>query len=100
MLSYQPQYQLSTGQLVGAEALLRWRHPVLGLVSPSRFIPLAEDSGLIDSISEWVLRAACEQMQHWLRAGLTLQRMAVNLSSIQCQRGDIVCFVVFVFLVF
>ena len=90
ILHYQPQYQLHSGRLIGAEALLRWRHPEFGIISPTRFVPLAEESGLIESIGEWVLRIACAQMQRWLEDGIELQRIAVNLSSMQCQRGDIV----------
>lgn len=90
VLFYQPQYSLKTGELVGAEALIRWRHPDMGLILPSRFIPLAEESGLIESIGEWVLQNACKQMKTWLDAGFSLERVAVNLSCIQFQRGDIV----------
>ena len=90
ILHYQPQYSLRTGRLTGAEALIRWRHPDIGLVVPDRFIPLAEESGLIEPIGEWVLSAACAQMQDWLDAGANIQRIAVNLSSKQFQRGDIV----------
>lgn len=80
-LHYQPQLNLAQGRVVGCEALLRWRHPELGLVSPMRFIPLAEDTGLIVPITAWVLRAACRQAQAWHAAGLPPMRMAVNISS-------------------
>lgn len=90
ILFYQPQYRLKTGELIGAEALIRWQHPDMGLILPSRFISLAEECGLIGSIGEWVLQCACQQMKTWLDAGFPLKRMAVNLSSIQFQRGDIV----------
>ena len=90
MIYYQPQHDLADGRLVGAEALLRWHHPELGLVSPDRFIPIAEDSGLIVPIGAWVLKQACLQAMAWLKAGHPLNRLAVNLSGIQIQRGHIV----------
>lgn len=80
-LHYQPQLNVANGRVVGCEALLRWRHPELGLISPLRFIPLAEDTGLIIPITEWVLATACRQAQKWQEAGLPLMRMAVNISS-------------------
>ncbi len=93
MAYYQPQHRLSDGALVGAEALLRWRHPELGMVSPDRFIPIAEDSGLIVPIGEWMLATACHQAKAWLDAGHPLERIAVNLSGVQLQRGDLVAMV-------
>ncbi len=90
VLYYQPQYQLETGQLIGAEALIRWCHPEMGLVLPARFVPLLEESGLIEPIGEWVLRTACRQMKQWSEAGLSLQHMAVNVSGLQVQRGAFV----------
>jgi len=90
VLHYQPQYLLETGKLVGVEALIRWQHPDMGLVPPMKFICLAEESGLIVAIGKWVLHTACAQMQCWLDAGFSLKRMAVNLSSMQFQKGDIV----------
>ncbi len=88
-LHYQPQIELRTGQVIGAEALLRWQHPEYGLVSPSRFIPVAEDSGLIVPIGEWVLREACRQAGAWQRAGLPPLVVAVNLSAVQFRRGSV-----------
>jgi diguanylate cyclase (GGDEF)-like protein/PAS domain S-box-containing protein len=82
---YQPQIDLTTGRISGTEALLRWRHPSLGLVSPNRFIPIAEDTGLIGPIGEWILRAACTQSQAWQTAGLAPIRMSVNLSGRQLE---------------
>ncbi len=82
-LHYQPQIDLRTNQIVGVEALLRWRHPDLGLIPPMVFIPLAEKNGLINSIGDWVLRTACEQNQKWQSRGYPPIRMAVNLSVIQ-----------------
>ncbi|MET0093531.1 MAG: GGDEF domain-containing phosphodiesterase, partial [Sedimenticola sp.] len=87
---YQPQYSLSNRQLVGAEALLRWKHSELGYVSPIKFIPLAESVGLILSIGEYVLRESCIQMKRWLEAGHALERIGVNVSGQQIQRGDFV----------
>lgn len=88
-LVYQPQVSLHDGQLVGMEALLRWEHPVLGKVSPAEFIPVAEESGLILPIGEWVLRTAVQQMHIWLMAGLPLQQVAVNLSAVQFRHQNL-----------
>ena len=87
---YQPQHRLGDGHLIGAEALLRWEHPELGMIAPDRFIPIAEDSGLIVGIGEWILASACRQAKAWLDAGQPLESLAVNLSGVQIQRGDIV----------
>lgn len=89
MLHYQPQITLDDGGLIGAEALLRWRHPQRGLIPPDKFIPIAEDSGLIIPIGEWVLRTACQQAKAWLDEGRGLPRMAVNLSGVQIEHSDI-----------
>jgi predicted signal transduction protein with EAL and GGDEF domain len=78
-LHYQPQLQLCDGRVFGVEALLRWRHPQHGLVPPGRFIPLAEDSGLIVPIGAWVLEEACRQGRAWLDAGLPPLTIAVNV---------------------
>ncbi|MCG8991957.1 EAL domain-containing protein [Laribacter hongkongensis] len=82
-LHYQPQVDLQTGELSGVEALLRWTHPLFGAVSPGEFIPLAEESGLIIPIGDWVLRTAARQLADWLRDGLPPMVMAVNLSVLQ-----------------
>lgn len=82
-LHYQPQFDRASGKLVGAEALLRWRHPGLGLIGPTQFIPLAEETGLITKIGEWALNEACSQVKKWRGEGFDDIRMAVNLSGRQ-----------------
>jgi EAL domain-containing protein (putative c-di-GMP-specific phosphodiesterase class I) len=82
-LEYQPQFELSTGKIVGAEALLRWRHPEGGLIPPSKFIPCAESTGDIVPIGEWVLRAACTQARQWQDEGMSPFVMGVNVSAAQ-----------------
>ena len=89
VLHYQPQIELDSGRIVGVEALLRWEHPEFGLVAPGRFVPVAEDSGLIVPIGAWVIQEACRQARAWQRAGLPAMMMAVNLSAVQFQRGSI-----------
>ncbi len=88
-LDYQPQIDLRTGDLVGVEALARWPHPEEGMIPPSRFIPIAEETGLIGDLGTWVLREACRQGRAWLDAGLAVGRVAVNVSGLQIQRGDL-----------
>jgi diguanylate cyclase (GGDEF)-like protein/PAS domain S-box-containing protein len=83
ILHYQPKINLRTGEITGAEALIRWRHPVRGLVPPGEFIPIAEDCGLIVPIGNWALREACQQAQAWMKAGLPLRSMAVNISAME-----------------
>ena len=85
-LVYQPQWDLHTGKMVGCEALVRWRHPVKGLVHPLEFIPLAEETGLILNLGSWVLRTALAQVRAWQDQGLPVIRMAVNLSTAQLNK--------------
>jgi diguanylate cyclase (GGDEF)-like protein/PAS domain S-box-containing protein len=87
-LHYQPKINLNTGEISGAEALLRWTHPTRGPISPAEFIPVAEDCGLILPIGQWVLREACKQAQAWLDAGLPLGTIAVNISSMEFRDQD------------
>ncbi len=90
VLHYQPQVDLASGAIVGMEALLRWRHPELGMVAPQRFIGLAEETGLIVPIGAWVMRTACAQAKAWQDAGLPPLRVAVNLSARQFTQPDMV----------
>ncbi len=83
ILHYQPYLDLTTHQVAGVEALIRWQHPSLGLLYPDDFIPQAERSGLIDSIGEWVLNQACEQMSEWTALGIDIPSMSVNVSPRQ-----------------
>ena len=80
-LYYQPQVDINSGSIVGTEALIRWKHPDRGLVPPNDFIPLAEGSGLIIPISEWVLQSACQQNKAWQSMGLPQMRVTINLSA-------------------
>ena len=82
-LMYQPQMDIGSGKIIGLEALLRWQHPTLGLVPPDKFIQIAENSGLIVRIGEWVLRTACSQARKWQDEGLPAMTMAVNVSAVQ-----------------
>ncbi|MEL6495116.1 MAG: EAL domain-containing protein [Cyanobacteria bacterium J06623_7] len=86
---YQPKLDLKTNRIVGSEALVRWNHPKMGRISPEKFIPLAEDIGLIKPIGEWVLTTACRQMQTWLDAGLENYRISVNLSGSQFRQSEL-----------
>ena len=88
-LHYQPQVDLSTKRTVGAEALIRWNHPEKGLLLPDAFIPVAESTGLILSIGEWVVRAACSQLRAWKESGLPQVPLAVNVSGRQFERGNL-----------
>jgi EAL domain-containing protein (putative c-di-GMP-specific phosphodiesterase class I) len=88
-LHFQPQISLDDGRVVGVEALLRWSHPALGAISPAEFIPVAEHSGLILPIGEWVLRGAARQAREWIRRGLPPMTVAVNLSAAQFRQHDL-----------
>ncbi len=88
VLHYQPQIDLSTNQIVGVEALVRWEHPVRGLISPMEFIPLAEETGLIEPIGEWVLYHACKSFSRWKNKGLDLGKIAINLSARQFRQEN------------
>lgn len=90
LLVYQPLVSLRTGHIVGCEALIRWQHPELGLIQPIRFIPVAEDSGLINAIGDWVLRKACQQAKAWQDAGLALKTIAINVSPVQFRQSGFV----------
>jgi len=89
-LEYQPQYEISTGRIIGAEALLRWRHPTDGLIPPDRFIPYAESTGEIVPIGEWALRTACAQARQWQVEGMPPLVMAVNVSAVQLRRDTFI----------
>jgi diguanylate cyclase (GGDEF)-like protein len=89
-LHYQPQIDLVTHQIVGVEALVRWQHPKLGLLQPAKFVPLAEDTGLIVQLGEWSLRESCRQIVLWQQAGLTGIRVSVNVSPCQFQLKNFV----------
>lgn len=89
VLHYQPKLSLSSGQVVGGEALIRWQHPTRGLVAPMEFIPIAEECGLMVPMGEWVLRQACRQIRTWIDAGLTPPQIAVNVSERQFSWGHL-----------
>jgi diguanylate cyclase (GGDEF)-like protein len=89
-LEYQPQIDLASGRMVGVEALIRWQHPHHGRIEPSRFIALAEETGMIVPIGEWVIRTACAQSRAWCAAGLPELKIAVNLSARQLRQPDLI----------
>jgi EAL domain-containing protein (putative c-di-GMP-specific phosphodiesterase class I) len=89
VLHYQPKVAVATGKLTGVEALLRWRHPELGLMPPGQFIPILEDNGLIVQVGEWVLTEVCGQLNAWKKEGLVPVPVALNLSARQLQQSDL-----------
>jgi diguanylate cyclase (GGDEF)-like protein len=93
VLFFQPQADLSSGRLVGAEALIRWQHSELGLVPPGQFIPLLEETGLIVPVGEWVLQEACRQAREWQQQGHRPVRISVNISPMQFKKGELVTLV-------
>ncbi len=90
VLYYQPQVEIKTKKITGLEALIRWKHPEMGMVSPGKFIPIAEETGLIVPIGKWVLQTACEQMQKWRTKGVLGMQIGVNLSPHQFRQHDII----------
>lgn len=90
VLFYQPQYSLKTGKMIGAEALIRWQHPEHGMIPPFKFIPVAEENGLIIPMGEWVLKNACQQMRTWLDQDSSMERICVNVSGQQMQQEELV----------
>ena len=89
-LAYQPQIDLTSGRTIGLEALIRWEQPQASMISPAKFIPIAEETGLIHPIGRWVLYTACRQAKVWLDAGLDFGRIAINVAGPQIQRGELV----------
>jgi len=89
VLYYQPKVDISSGRITGAEALVRWRHPDQGIVSPAKFIPIAEETGLIVEIGQWVLRTACAQIQAWTQLGLPPLSVSVNVSGVQFKQRKV-----------
>jgi len=89
LLYYQPQIDIKSGKIVGAESLIRWMHPDLGLVSPNKFIPILEETGLISEVGEWILRTACQQNKQWQEKGLPAIQIAVNLSPRQFRQKNL-----------
>lgn len=90
VLLYQPQYSMMCSEVVGVEALLRWHHPEHGAVPPSVFIPIAEETGYIVKIGEWILNRACTDMNHWLSVGLEVPLVSINIAAAQVSRGNLV----------
>jgi len=89
-LEYQPKVDLATGAITAVEALIRWRHPERGLIEPARFIPIAEECGLMPAIGRWVLLQACLQARAWQTAGMAPVRLAVNISAVELRAEDFV----------
>jgi diguanylate cyclase (GGDEF)-like protein len=92
-LEFQPQVELATGKVIGAEALIRWQHPERGAMNPEQFIPIAEDTGLIVPLGEWVIRTACKQLQEWRKRGIELRSISVNVAVPQIRAPGFAVFV-------
>jgi EAL domain-containing protein (putative c-di-GMP-specific phosphodiesterase class I) len=92
-VAYQPVFDVASGRVVSAEALVRWNHPTLGTIVPDRFIPMAEETGLIDSIGEWMIARVCEQIRNWVDAGIPDVRVSVNVSARQLDRRGLLKFI-------
>ncbi|MGD9200098.1 MAG: EAL domain-containing protein [Chitinispirillia bacterium] len=90
VLYYQPQIEVTTGKIIGMEALIRWQHPQDGMISPNRFIPLAEETGMVLPIGEWTLQTACKQNKKWQEMGFDPITVSVNLSTIQFERSNLI----------
>ncbi|HEY6095632.1 MAG TPA: EAL domain-containing protein, partial [Gallionellaceae bacterium] len=89
VLHYQPKIDVRGGQVCGVEALVRWQHPNKGMISPAMFIPIAEETGLMIPLGEWVMRTACHQLHQWQKAGLTTLQMSINLSARQFHQKNL-----------
>jgi EAL domain-containing protein (putative c-di-GMP-specific phosphodiesterase class I) len=89
-LHYQPSIDVAMGRITAVEALVRWNHPLRGMIAPDKFIPLADETGLIGDIGQWVLNEACEQTKRWHDAGFSELKVAVNVSAVQFRQGDLV----------
>lgn len=88
-LHYQPKVDAASGEIIGAEALIRWQHRVRGVIPPEQFIPIAEENGLINALGEWAIRTVCAQQRNWLDAGLQVVPVAVNISALQFAQQDL-----------
>jgi diguanylate cyclase (GGDEF)-like protein len=89
-LHFQPQVEISSGRIIGLEALVRWNHPVRGMISPATFIPIAEETGMIVPLGRWVFDEACRHARLWQQEGIAPQALGVNVSTIQCKKSDII----------
>lgn len=93
IIYYQPQYDPSTQKIIGMEALLRWQHPEMGMVSPSKFIPIAENTGLIIELDRWVMKTATQQVSQWHKSGLQPGRLSLNMATKQLEQNDLLEFI-------
>jgi len=90
ILHFQPQVCLNTGKVAGVQALVQWQHPTMGLIPPARFVSMAKESGFILAMGEWMLEAACKQMRQWLDEGMPVNKIVLNVSTVQLRRSDFV----------